>query len=422
MGNAIIRCTCKQEIPVVRIYCMDESIVIVGAGQAASQAIATLRAEKYGGALTLIGDEPYAPYQRPPLSKAFLAGDLHAERLSLRPDSFYRGAQCELMLNCRATRIDRGFQNLILDDGRSIPYSKLLLTTGGRVRQITVPGADLPGIYYLRTIADSEVFGRALVTGRRLAVIGAGYIGLEVAAVAVGRGLDVLLLELAPRVMARTASEPVSAFYLKVHSEAGVRFLLNTPIERFEGTERLEAIWAGGERVEIDVAIVGIGAAPNDSLAVESGLDCKDGVRVDHYFRTHADPAIFAAGDCARHTSIDGIEQRLECVQNAIDQAKFAAYSMLGKPRVYKEVPWFWSDQYDLKLRTAGIASSSDELVLYGDPDSRKFAVFHLRGGRLTALESINLPNEYVIGRKLIAERGTLPARWLTHPLRAGAV
>jgi 3-phenylpropionate/trans-cinnamate dioxygenase ferredoxin reductase component len=389
------------------------SIVIVGAGQAAAQAVATLRAEHFEGSLTVIGDEPHAPYQRPPLSKSYLSGELDHERLFLRPDAFYPSMSCHLLLNCHATRIDRRSKRVILQDGRHIAYDKLLLATGGRARRIAVPGEELPGIHYLRSLADSRALSEALVEGRRLAIIGAGYIGLEIAAVAVKRGLDVVVIELTSRVMSRTASEPVSRFYQQVHEQAGVRFMLNASVERFEGAGGLEAIWAGGHRLETDLAVVGIGVAPNDSLAGEAGLDCAAGVRVDQQFRTLTDPAVFAAGDCARYTDLQGVERRLECVQSAIDQAKFAAYSMLEAPREFREVPWFWSDQYDLKLRIAGIAQPGDQLVLHGNPAARKFVVFHLREGRLIALESVNSPSEYVAGRKVIAAGGSLPSQWL---------
>ncbi|HEX4080366.1 MAG TPA: FAD-dependent oxidoreductase [Rhizomicrobium sp.] len=382
---------------------MPEYIVIIGAGQAAAQAVATLRAEGFAGPLTLIGDEPFPPYQRPPLSKAYLAGTFERERLFLKPEAFYEEANCELILGGAAAAIDRAARTAALADGRMLGYDKLLIATGSRARRIRVPGADLEGIFYLRGIADVDALRAGFAKGARLAVVGGGYIGLEVAAVAVKRGLDVTVFEPLDRVMARAVSPEVSAFYERVHREAGVRFRLRTSVEAFEGAERLTAIRAGGGSYPADLALVGIGILPNIELANAAGLACDDGIVVDDCART-ADPAIFAAGDCTRHVGRDGALIRLESVQNAIDQAKHAALAMLGRPTPYREVPWFWSDQYDLKLQIAGLARTGDELVRRGDPAARKFAVFHLRGGRVAAVEAVNAAPEYVVGRRLIAD------------------
>jgi len=390
---------------------MSESIVIVGAGQAGAQAVATLRAESFSGALTLVGDEPFPPYQRPPLSKAYLAGTFERERLFLKPSAFYAGADCELILGVAATRLDRGGQTVALTDGRLLAYDKLLIATGSRVRQIPVAGADLAGIYYLRGIADVDLLRGAFAKGNRLAVVGGGYIGLEVAAVAVMHGLEVTVFESLDRVMARAVSPALSEFYERIHRDAGVRFELNTTVEAFEGEGKLEAVRAGGRSYPADIALVGIGILPNVELAQQAGLACEDGVMVDDCAQTD-DPAIFAAGDCTRHVGRDGALIRLESVQNAIDQAKHAALAMLGRPTPYREVPWFWSDQYDLKLQIAGLARGGDELVLRGDPAARKFAVFHLREGRVAAVEAVNAAPEYIVGRKMIAEGTSVaPAR-----------
>jgi 3-phenylpropionate/trans-cinnamate dioxygenase ferredoxin reductase component len=382
---------------------MPERIVIVGAGQAAAQAIATLRAEGFAGALTLVGDEAFAPYQRPPLSKTYLMGSFERERLFLKPDAFYSEAKCELMLGVSAKAIDRAAKTLSLSDGRALAYDKLLLTTGARVRHIRVPGAGLSGIHYLRGIADVDALRPAFAKDARLAIVGAGYIGLEVAAVAAKLGLDVTVFEALDRAMARAVSPTLSAFYEQVHRDAGVKFLMNTGVEAFEGAGKLEAIRAGGKSHPCDIALVGIGVVPNMEIAQEAGLACADGIVVDLNCAT-SDPAIYAAGDCTRHTGRDGNSIRLECVQNAIDQAKHAALAMAGKPAPYREVPWFWSDQYDLKLQIAGLAHPGDQMVLRGDPKSRKFAVFHLRQGAVAAVEAVNAAPEYIVGRKLIAE------------------
>jgi 3-phenylpropionate/trans-cinnamate dioxygenase ferredoxin reductase subunit len=290
-----------------------------------------------------------------------------------------------------------------LADGRMLGYDKLLIATGSRVRRIPVPGAALAGIFYLRGIADVDALRAGFAKGARLAVVGGGYIGLEVAAVAVKHGLDVTVFESLDRVMARAVSPEISAFYERVHREAGVRFRLKTSVEAFEGPERLTAIRAGATSHAADLALVGIGILPNMELANAAGLACDDGIVVDHCARS-ADPAIFAAGDCTRHFGRDGALIRLESVQNAIDQAKHATLAMLGRPTPYREVPWFWSDQYDLKLQIAGLARAGDELVRRGDPAARKFAVFHLRGGRVAAVEAVNAAPEYIVGRRLIAD------------------
>jgi len=381
---------------------MQERIVIIGAGQAGAQAVATLRAEGFAGTLTMVGDEPFAPYQRPPLSKAYLQGKLERDRLFLKPDAFYSEARCELITGISASAIDRGAKTVSLSDGRSIAYDKLLLATGSRVRKIPVPGADLPGIHYLRGIADVDAMRPAFVPGAKLAVVGGGYIGLEVAAVAAKAGLDVTVFEAVDRVMARAVSPQLSEFYEKVHRDAGVKFHLNTGVKSFEGAGRLQAVRTNDQAYPADIALVGIGILPNMELAKDAGLACDDGIVVDQNCMSITDPAIFAAGDCTRHTGRNGKPIRLECVQNAIDQAKHAALAMVGKPTPYREVPWFWSDQYDLKLQIAGLAWPGDQLVLRGDPALRKFAIFHLRQGAVAAVEAVNAAPEYIVGRKLI--------------------
>jgi 3-phenylpropionate/trans-cinnamate dioxygenase ferredoxin reductase subunit len=382
---------------------MQERIVIIGAGQAGAQAVATLRAEGFTGSIQMIGDEFYAPYQRPPLSKTYLMGTMERDRLFLKPDAFYVEAKCELLLGVAAASIDRAAKTVALSDGRALSYDKLLIATGTRVRKIKVPGAELSGIHYLRSIADVDQLRPAFKTAKNLVIVGAGYIGLEVAAVARKYDLNVTVLEAMDRVMARSASKPVSEFYERVHREAGVTFHLGTGVQGFEGADRLSGVRAGGKVYPADIALVGIGVVPNGEIAETAGLKCGDGIHVDQFCVT-ADPAIFAAGDCTRHHGRNGDLIRLESVQNAIDQAKHAALAMVGKPTSYSEVPWFWSDQYDLKLQIAGLAKPDDQTVLRGDPAVRKFAVFHLRDGAIAAVEAVNAAPEYLIGRKLIAD------------------
>jgi 3-phenylpropionate/trans-cinnamate dioxygenase ferredoxin reductase subunit len=393
---------------------MSEKVLIIGAGQAAAQAVATLKAEGFAGTITIVGDEPFPPYQRPPLSKAYLLGQLERDRLFLKPDTFYAEAGCEMILDTSAKMLDRAKKIVVLADGRTLRYDKLLLATGTRVRRIPVPGADLPGVQYLRSIADVDALRPRMMPGTKIAIVGGGYIGLEVAAVAAKLGLEVTVFEAMDRVMARAVSAQISAFYEKEHRDHGVRFFLKTGVEafvgkgRFLGKDKLQAVRAGGKEFAADVALVGIGVIPNCELAQEAGLLCDDGIVVDRFCTSLDDPSIFAAGDCTRHHSHNGNQIRLECVQNAIDQAKHAALAMVGKPTPYSEVPWFWSDQYDLKLQIAGLAWPGDQLVLRGDPAARKFAIFHLREGAVAAVEAVNAAPEYIVGRKLIGERARI--------------
>ena len=382
---------------------MAENIVIIGAGQAGIQAVESLRKEGFVGAITLVGDEAYPPYQRPPLSKAYLLGTFERERLFLKADSYYSEGHCGLLVNTTARAIHRAERLVELTDGRKLPYDKLLLTTGAQVRKLNCPGAGLPGIHYLKTIADVDGLQAVFQPGKRIAIVGGGYIGLEVAAVAAKRGLDVTVFEAMDRLMARAVSPAISAFYADAHRKAGVKLQLNTGVEEIGGHGKVDWVQAGGLTYDADIVLVGIGVIPRDELAKGCGLAVTDGIVVDQNART-GDPHIWSAGDCTRHVGREGHEIRLECVQNAIDQAKHAALAMMGKPRTYAEVPWFWSDQYDLKLQIAGLARPTDTLVARGDPASRKFAVFHLRDDRIAAVEAVNAAPEYLIGKKLIAE------------------
>ena len=382
---------------------MSERLIIVGAGQAAVQAVQSLRVDGFAGPITLIGDEAYGPYQRPPLSKAYLLGSFERERLFLKSDGFYRESGCELRLNTKVTAIDRQTKTVTLDDGSSLPYDKLLLATGTRVRKLTCPGAQLPGVHYLRDIADVDGLQQDFLAGKRIAIVGGGYIGLEVAAVAAKRGLDVTVFEAMERLMARAVSRPMSDFFAAEHAKAGVTIKFKTGVEAIEGKAQVEGVRAGGHLYPADIVLVGIGVVPNDELAKAAGLETNDGIVVDRHGMT-ADPSIFAAGDCTRHVGREGLSIRLESVQNAIDQAKHCALAMTGKAKIYSEVPWFWSDQYDLKLQIAGLARPTDTTIVRGDPATRKFSVFHLRDGMVAAVEAVNAAPDYMIGKKLVAD------------------
>jgi len=388
---------------------MNDHLVIVGGGQAAAQAVQSLRQQSFTGAITLLSDEPHPPYQRPPLSKKYFAGELARERLLLRPAAFYAEKGVALELGARVEEIEPAERRVRLRDGRTLAYDRLLLATGSRARVLPVPGADLPGVHYFRTIADVDSILVSLAPGARAVLVGAGYIGLEVAASARQRGFDVTVLEAADRVMSRTVSAEVSAFYEACHRAAGVAIHCNAGVKAFHGGARVTAVeTTDGRQFACDVAIIGIGIEPNVELAARAGLPCSNGIVVDELART-ADPNIVAAGDCTNHP-LPLLERRvrLESVPNAIHQAKVAAASLVGTPSPYSEVPWFWSDQYDLKLQIAGLSTGYDEVVLRGDPATRSFAAFYLRAGQLLAVDAVNSPKEFIAGKKLVANRARI--------------
>lgn len=390
-------------------------IVIVGGGQAAAQAILTLRQKKFDGRITLVGEEDLPPYQRPPLSKKYLAGELDRERLFLRPLAFYEKNGVELRLGVRAEEIEPDRRRVRLDDGRSLDYDGLLLATGSRVRRLNIPGSNLPGIHYVRNVADVDRISDVVEPGKRLVVVGAGYIGLEVAAVAATKGLKVTVLEAVDRVMARVVCPEVSQFYFDYHTRAGVDIRCGTMIDGFVGNGHVEAVSsADGEQFPCDLAVVGIGIEPVVEPASGAGLTCENGIRVDKYARTD-DEAIVAAGDCTNHPSLRyGHRVRLESVQNAIDQAKVAAASLLGDDQPYDTVPWFWSDQYDVKLQIAGLSQGHDQVVLRGEPSTNSFAAFYLRDASLLAVDAVNSPKEFMLGKRLIMQRAAPSPEQLT--------
>ncbi|MEQ8936829.1 MAG: FAD-dependent oxidoreductase [Amphiplicatus sp.] len=395
---------------------MTEKVIIIGAGQAGAQAAASLRQEGFAGAIAIIGDEPVPPYQRPPLSKAFLQGELAEERLFLRPAAFYAKERIELKTGV-VSAIDRAARAVTLATGERLSYDKLLLATGAPPRRIGCPGAELAGVRYLRTIADSVALRPLLESGRRLVIIGAGYIGLEVAAVARKAGLEVTVIEAMDRVLKRVACPPVSQFYETLHRNRGVDLRLESCLAGFEGEGHVEAVrLETGEAIPCGGVLVGIGAAPATALAEAAGLKVDNGVWVDEAGRTD-DPAIWAAGDCSNFPSpLYGRRMRLESVPNAIDQAKAAAASMAGKPAVYDAVPWFWSDQYDVKLQTAGLGEGADEIVTRGETGALKLSVWYLKGGRLLAVDAINDIPAFAVGKRLIAAKASPDPKKLADP------
>ncbi len=381
--------------------------MIIGAGHAGGTAAALLRQFVFEGAVTLVGEEPLAPYQRPPLSKAWLKGEADGESLALKPREFYTEANIGLIMGVAATRIDRAAKTVTLSDRRTLPYDHLIIATGARARPLPVPGADLEGVMSLRSAADAERLKAVLGPGKTLAVVGGGYIGLEAAASARALGADAVVIEREPRILARVACETLSTFFTDYHRAKGVAFELGAVIAAFEGEDghvtgvRL----SDGRVIPCDAVLVGIGAIPNDELATEAGLETAGGIVVDEHSRT-ADPAIFAIGDVT-HRPLARYERmfRLESVANALEQARQAASVIAGRPVPPHEVTWNWSDQYDIKYQFAGLPFDVDSIVVRGDPATAKFAVFHLAGDVIQAVEAVNAPAEFMGGRQLIASR-----------------
>jgi len=392
---------------------MADPLVIIGAGQAASQLVASLAQDGFAGEVCLVGDEPHLPYQRPPLSKKFLAGELALDRLYVKPAAFYEKAGSRLLLGKRAQRIDRAGRAVLLADGARLPYSTLVLATGSRPRELALPGTGLPGAFYLRNIADVDAIRTRLAPSKSLVVIGGGYIGLELAAVAAKLGLGVTVLEQAPRLMARGVGPVVSQFYARLHGEEGVVIRTGAVVRGFEGNGAIERVVCDDAAYAADVVVIGAGAVPNVELAREAGLAVEDGIVVDAQCRTD-DDAIYAIGDCtSQHHDLVGRRLRLESVHNALEQARIAAAAICGRRPPAIQVPWFWTDQYDVKMQMAGLSAGHDQAVVRGNPGTgRSFAVFYLREGTLIAVDAVNRAPEFMMSRQLIAERAKIdPAR-----------
>ena len=390
---------------------MSKRIVIAGAGHAAGQVVASLQQHKFDGQIVLVGDEPYLPYQRPPLSKKFLAGEMPAERLYVKPASFYEDAGVELHLATTIEALDRETRSLSVSNGDPVSYDALVLALGSRVRRLPVSGTDLEGVHYLRSITDVEAIRADFDKGRRLVVIGAGYIGLEVAAVARQAGLDVTVIEMEDRVMSRVVSPEISDYYQIEHANQGVKLQLSTGVEGINGKKRVKSVTTSdGEEIPADVVVIGVGIEPNTALARDAGLDVDNGIVVDDHCRT-SDPHIYAIGDCTMHPNgIYGRSLRLESVHNALEQAKTAVANICGIDTAYNQVPWFWSDQYDLKLQIAGLSEGYDDVVIRGNPAERSFSCLYLREGQLIAVDAINAPRDFVQSKQLIADGTILDA------------
>ena len=382
------------------------SVAIIGAGQAAAQLIDSLRRRGHAGAITLVGDEGF-PYQRPPLSKKYLAGELGLDRLQLRQPSYFDEQRVELRLGRRATAIDRHAKQVQLVGGATLDYEHLIIATGSHPRRLKMPGADLAGVHYLRSLSDADHLRTEVHVGQRAVIIGGGYIGLEVAATLRQLGLEVTVLEMADRVMNRVVAEPVSRYYEREHASHGVKIELDVGVLALQGDTngRVCAVETNRGAIAANLVVVGIGVLPTDELAQNAGLACDNGIVVDEYCRT-SDQAIFAIGDCSNHPSAHyGRRVRLESVDNAFEQANTVATNITGTPTKHDRVPWFWSDQYHHKLLIVGLADGHDQAILRGDQANHSFSVCYLRDGEFIAIDTVNMAKDQMAARKLIASR-----------------
>ena len=383
---------------------MHEGVVIAGAGQAGFQVAASLRLEGFDGPIALIGDEPGLPYQRPPLSKGFMAGKQAIEGIALRPAAFYEKQRIELLSGDKVIEIDRVGRSVSLASGRRIRYGTLVLAVGARNRCLAVGGATLAGVCYLRTGGEAVEIKERLAQAHNVVVIGGGFIGLELAAAASTLGKSVHVLEAQPRLMARVVSPMLSDFYRDLHTGRGVNISLGVVPVEIAGREGKvsEVRLSDGSAYPADLVLIGVGVVPNVELASEAGLAVGNGIVVDQQLRTE-DENIYAIGDCADHPNpYAAARVRIESVQNAVDQAKCIAAAIVGRGQKYQAAPWFWTDQYDINLQMVGLSAGYDHIVIRGEPESRKFSVFYFKQGRLLAIDSVNRPGDHIIGRKLI--------------------
>lgn len=384
--------------------------MIIGTGQAGFQTAASLRSEGYADPITLIGEEPHIPYNRPPLSKGFVLGTQDAESIELRPVNFYKTHQINLLCGERVVGIFRAEKQIEIASGGNLSYDSLVLAVGASNRRLPVPGGDLEGVLYLRSLAEAIFIKKRIEESQRIVVIGGGFIGLELAAVASALGKSVTVIEALPRVMARVVAPIISEFFRELHTSRNVKILCGATVKEIRGTNGhvSEVVVSDGSTHAADLVLVGIGVVPNIELARESGLAVSNGIAVNEYLETE-DKNIFAIGDCAEYpNAFAGGRVRLESVQNAADQAQCVAMTIAGHRTKYNSLPWFWTDQYEIKLQMAGISAGHDRVVTRGNAEARKLSVFYFRDGKLIAVDSINRPADHMIGRKLIASGAKL--------------
>ena len=383
-----------------------ENLLIIGAGQSAIQCISTLKKEGYSGSITLVGEEEHLPYQRPPLSKGFLEDSIGKERLYFKKLEFFTENKVQLYLGLAAEKLDIENQKVYLSDNSELEFDKLVLATGSRVRYLDFPGSELKSIFYLRDLDDAEAIKKDLETSDNLVIIGAGYIGLEAAAIAAKKNKTVTVIEMADRVMNRTVDPQISEYYLDLHQSYGVKFHFNTSLETInKASGSLEVVCSDGTEVKADSVLIGAGVIPNIELAEDSGIYCNNGIIVDEFGQTNF-KNIYACGDCTNHPNkILNKNLRLESVHNAMEQAKTVASSVLNNPMEYSQVPWFWSDQYDHKLQIVGLSGDHDLVTMRGKTNDAKFMLFYTKDEELIAVDAINNPKEFLISRKLVANK-----------------
>ncbi len=397
---------------------MKFDVIIVGAGHGGAQTAATLRQLKFDGAVALIGEEPELPYERPPLSKEYFAGDKSFERILLRPPQFWDEQNIAMFLGERVTKIDPASKEVRTSAGRRLAYHHLVWAAGGEPRMLPLKGCEAPNVFGVRTKADADAMKREADKSQKAVIIGGGYIGLEAAAVLAGFGKDVTVIEVCDRVLARVAGEPLSRFYEKEHRARGVDIRLEAKVDAIIGDMRAEGVRLNDDtEIDADFIVIGVGIEPATAPLKAAGAEGDNGVLVDAFCRTNL-PDVYAVGDCAAHANrfADGAVIRLESVQNANDQARTAARSICGKPAPYNAVPWFWSNQYDLRLQTIGLCHGYDQTLVRGEPDDRSFAVIYLKEGRVLALDCVNAPQDYAAGRLLVMKGATPSPDDLVNP------
>ena len=389
---------------------MTKSVIIIGASHAAAQTGVSLRQTGWAGGITIIGDEAVLPYHRPPLSKDFLSGQKSIDDILIRPAESYEAAKIELKLGVRVGSIDRVNKTILTDEGETLPYDKLVLTTGARIRRLSVPGEDLEGVFYLRDTADVLAIKAKAETAKTAVIIGGGYIGLETAASLRKQGLAVTILEAMPRILQRVTAPIMSTFYKRVHTEQGVEVLENVmATEILKNGSRLKVLTACEKTLSADMVIIGIGVIPNVELAEMAGLEIGNGIEVNEYCQT-SDPDIYAAGDVTWHYNpIYDEHVRLESVPNATEQGKVVASHITGTPKPYHSLPWFWSDQFDLKLQIAGLSGGYDDVIIRGDMETgRSFAAYYFKDKRFIAVDAVNAPRDFMFGKMSLTRGITL--------------
>lgn len=391
--------------------------IIIGASHAAAQLAPTLRQQGWTGSISMISNEYFLPYHRPPLSKDYLAGAKNAEQILIRPATIYNKCDIGITMGVTAATIDRRNKQLQLEDGMTMDYDKLVLTTGARVRKIDIPGVDLDGVFYLRDLNDAQQIKLFTGDNKRAVIIGGGYIGLETASALRKLGMQVTVLEAMPRILQRVTAPEVAAFYARIHKEEGVEIVADVQAISISGDKQVQSVQChNGTEYKADLVIIGVGVIPNTALAEQAGLTIDNGIVVDEYART-SDENILAAGDCTSHYNpIYQRHLRLESVQNALDQATVAASTICGNLNPYSALPWFWSDQYDLKLQIAGLSQGYTDVVVRGDIEgSRSFAAFYMREGKLLAVDAVNRPQDFMFGKRLILQGNQLDPEQLAN-------